>query len=190
MPVDLYVGGRRARGAAPPLRALLAQGAVRLWPGLDQGALPEAAQPGDDPRLQRTATTTTTSPTTRICQPRASTRPRAPCALEGETAIRRGERRGSEGALGATQRAGRAADEDGRPLHPTTRRRGPLEEVVGEDVQEPGKRALPRRGDRRSTGPTAMRLYELFMGPLEKGAPWSTEGHPRLLPLPAARATG
>ena len=27
-------------------------------------------------------------------------------------------------------------------------------------------------------GADAMRLYELFMGPLEKGAPWSTEGIP------------
>ena len=27
-------------------------------------------------------------------------------------------------------------------------------------------------------GADALRLYELFMGPLEKGAPWSAEGIP------------
>jgi leucyl-tRNA synthetase len=36
MPVDLYVGGVRARRAAPALRAVLAQGALRLRPGAHQ----------------------------------------------------------------------------------------------------------------------------------------------------------
>ena len=35
-------------------------------------------------------------------------------------------------------------------------------------------------------GADSLRLYELFMGPLEKGAPWSTEGIPGVLPLPPA----
>jgi hypothetical protein len=40
---------RRARGAAPALRALLAQGAVRPGRGDDPRALPEAVPPGADP---------------------------------------------------------------------------------------------------------------------------------------------
>ena len=42
---------RRARGAAPPLRALLAQGAVRHRRGHHEGAVPEAAPPGDGARV-------------------------------------------------------------------------------------------------------------------------------------------
>ena len=40
----------RARGAAPPLRALLAQGAVRPRPRLDARAVPPPLQPGHDHR--------------------------------------------------------------------------------------------------------------------------------------------
>ena len=42
----------RARGAAPAVLALLAQGAVRPGPGPHRRAVPEAPQPGHDPRLQ------------------------------------------------------------------------------------------------------------------------------------------
>ena len=41
---------RRARGAAPALRALLAQGAVRPRARVDARAVPAALQPGHDPR--------------------------------------------------------------------------------------------------------------------------------------------
>ena len=47
---------RRARGAAPPLRALLAQGAVRPRPRVDARAVPPAVQPGHDHRRPRTPT--------------------------------------------------------------------------------------------------------------------------------------
>mmetsp|Transcript_66760 Transcript_66760/g.161183 ORF Transcript_66760/g.161183 Transcript_66760/m.161183 type:complete len:202 (+) Transcript_66760:1821-2426(+) len=46
-------GRRRARRAAPALRALLAQGALRPRPGQGRRALPEAGAPGHDPRLRR-----------------------------------------------------------------------------------------------------------------------------------------
>ena len=56
---------RRARRAAPALRALLAQGAVRHRRRHDQGAVPEARQPGHDPRflLPGSALENTTAPT-------------------------------------------------------------------------------------------------------------------------------
>ena len=67
-------------------------------------------------------------------------------------------------------------DEEGRPLHPT------LDDVVLEEVVEKMSKS---RGNVISPdeviaeyGADSMRLYELFMGPLEKGAPWSTEGIP------------
>ena len=47
---------RRARGAAPALRALLAQGALRPRPREARRAVHEARAPGDDPRRHRTAT--------------------------------------------------------------------------------------------------------------------------------------
>ena len=43
---------RRTRGAASALRPFLAQGAVRSRAGFDQRAVPEADQPGHDPRRQ------------------------------------------------------------------------------------------------------------------------------------------
>ena len=47
---------RRARGAAPALRALLAQGAVRPRPRLDARAVPPAVQPGLHPGRRRSPT--------------------------------------------------------------------------------------------------------------------------------------
>ena len=44
---------RRARGAPPPLLALLASGALRRRPRADAGALQEARAPGHDPRRDR-----------------------------------------------------------------------------------------------------------------------------------------
>jgi leucyl-tRNA synthetase len=67
-------------------------------------------------------------------------------------------------------------DENGTPLHPT------IEGLVLEEVIEKMSKS---RGNVLSPdeviaeyGADGMRLYELFMGPLEKGAPWSTEGIP------------
>jgi leucyl-tRNA synthetase len=65
---------------------------------------------------------------------------------------------------------------DGTPLHPT------LDDLVLEEVIEKMSKS---RGNVVSPdeviaqfGADSMRLYELFMGPLEKGAPWSTDGIP------------
>ncbi|MCP3986362.1 MAG: leucine--tRNA ligase [bacterium] len=67
-------------------------------------------------------------------------------------------------------------DEDDVPVHPT------LEDIPLEEVTEKMSKS---RGNVVSPddvidefGADSMRLYELFMGPLEKGAPWSTDGIP------------
>jgi leucyl-tRNA synthetase len=64
--------------------------------------------------------------------------------------------------------------EDQQPLHPT------IDDLVLEEVVEKMSKS---RGNTISPdeviaeyGADAMRLYEMFLGPLEKGAPWSTEG--------------
>ena len=66
--------------------------------------------------------------------------------------------------------------DDGTPLHPDR------EDLVLEEVSEKMSKS---RGNVVSPdeviaefGADAMRVYTLFMGPLEKGAPWSTEGIP------------
>jgi leucyl-tRNA synthetase len=66
--------------------------------------------------------------------------------------------------------------ENDTPLHPS------IDELVLEEVVEKMSKS---RGNVVSPddvigeyGADSMRLYELFMGPLEKGAPWSTEGIP------------
>jgi leucyl-tRNA synthetase len=63
---------------------------------------------------------------------------------------------------------------DGTPLHPEHDDL-PLEEVVERMSKSRGNVISPDEviGE---YGADAMRLYELFMGPFEKGAPWSTDG--------------
>ena len=65
-------------------------------------------------------------------------------------------------------------DEDGTPLHPTLDDL-PLEEVT-EKMSKSRGNVLSPDDVVAEVGADAMRLYEMFMGPLEKGAPWSTEG--------------
>ncbi len=48
MPVDQYIGGRRARDPPPDVRALLRQGARRPGPARRPGAVREPLHPGDD----------------------------------------------------------------------------------------------------------------------------------------------
>ena len=69
-------------------------------------------------------------------------------------------------------------DDGGRPLHPQ------IEGLVLEEVTEKMSKS---RGNVVNPddviarwGCDAMRLYEMFMGPLEKGAPWSDESIPGL----------
>jgi len=66
--------------------------------------------------------------------------------------------------------------EDGTPLHPTEEDL-PLEEVAEKMSKSRGNVVSPDDVI-AEFGADALRLYELFMGPLEKGAPWSTEGIP------------
>ena len=65
-------------------------------------------------------------------------------------------------------------DTDGTPLHPTVPDL-PLEEVVERMSKSRGNVINPDEVIAQ-WGADAMRLYELFMGPFEKGAPWSTDG--------------
>jgi leucyl-tRNA synthetase len=65
-------------------------------------------------------------------------------------------------------------DEDKRPLHPTLDGIV-LEEVVEKMSKSKGNVISPDEVIEKH-GADGMRLYELFMGPLEKGAPWAIEG--------------
>jgi leucyl-tRNA synthetase len=60
--------------------------------------------------------------------------------------------------------------EDGTALHP-------IEEVIEKMSKSRGNVVSPDDVI-AEFGADSMRLYELFMGPLEKGAPWSTDGIP------------
>ena len=65
-------------------------------------------------------------------------------------------------------------DDDGTPLHPTLDDL-PLEEVTEKMSKSRGNVISPDEVV-AELGADAMRLYEMFMGPLEKGAPWSADG--------------
>lgn len=65
---------------------------------------------------------------------------------------------------------------DGTPVHPEDPDLA-LEEVVEKMSKSRGNVVSPDDVVAQF-GADALRLYELFMGPLEKGAPWSTEGIP------------
>ncbi len=62
---------------------------------------------------------------------------------------------------------------DGRPLHPTLEVE--LEEVVEKMSKSRGNVVNPDDVVRQY-GADSMRLYEMFLGPLEKDAPWSIDG--------------
>ena len=66
--------------------------------------------------------------------------------------------------------------EGGTPLHPTLDDL-PLEEVIEKMSKSRGNVVSPDEVI-AEFGADSMRLYELFMGPLEKGAPWATDGIP------------
>ncbi len=65
---------------------------------------------------------------------------------------------------------------DGQPMHPDDDDL-PLEEVVEKMSKSRGNVVNPDSVI-EEYGADSLRLYEMFMGPLEKGAPWSTEGIP------------
>ena len=66
--------------------------------------------------------------------------------------------------------------DDGTPVHPDDPDL-PLEEVIEKMSKSRGNVTSPDEviGE---FGADSLRLYEMFMGPLEKGAPWSTDGIP------------
>ncbi|MDJ0789157.1 MAG: leucine--tRNA ligase, partial [Myxococcota bacterium] len=70
-------------------------------------------------------------------------------------------------------------DHDDTPLHPTIDDL-PLEEVIEKMSKSRGNVISPDDMI-EEFGADAVRLYELFMGPLDKGAPWSTDGIPGCL---------
>jgi leucyl-tRNA synthetase len=67
-------------------------------------------------------------------------------------------------------------NDDGLPIHPSIDGLV-LEEVIEKMSKSRGNVVNPDDVI-REYGTDAMRLYEMFMGPLEKGAPWSSESIP------------
>ncbi len=169
MPVDLYVGGAEhavlhllyARfwhkvlydlglvHTKEPFQRLLNQGLV-----LGYSYRYWDDNPTDDPRAAVR------------CYPTSAVR------VEGDRAV--------AAATGApvkarwVQRKDVRFDADGTPLHPSVPDL-PLEEVVERMSKSRGNVINPDEVIAQ-WGADAMRLYELFMGPFDKGAPWSTDG--------------
>jgi leucyl-tRNA synthetase len=69
-------------------------------------------------------------------------------------------------------------DESGRPLHPKVA--GLVLEQVTEKMSKSRGNVVNPDDVIARWGCDSMRLYEMFMGPLEKGAPWSDESIPGL----------
>ena len=67
-----------------------------------------------------------------------------------------------------------AYDDDGNPVHPEDASLA-LERVIEKMSKSKGNVINPDDVIREH-GADAMRLYEMFIGPLEKAAPWSTDG--------------
>ena len=160
---------RRARGAAPALRALLAQGAVRPRPRVDARAVPPALQPGHDHRgrVHRRARRRTSRPRrSRSATARGSTtaaRSIAPRRQDGQEPEERGRarrhlprlRRRHAAALRdvhgpARRRAGRGARSDIIGVHRFLQRF--WRNVVDEDT---GELHVVRRAGRRRDAPPA-----------------------------------
>jgi leucyl-tRNA synthetase len=98
--------------------------------------------------------------------------PASQVRIEGERAV--AVPTGAEVKARYVQLADVRFDADGTPLHPTLDDL-PLEEVSEKMSKSRGNVLSPDEVV-ADVGADAMRLYEMFMGPLEKGAPWSTEG--------------
>jgi leucyl-tRNA synthetase len=100
--------------------------------------------------------------------------PHSAVRMEGERAVAAAT--GAEVKARWLQRRDVRFAPDGTPLHPT-RDDLPLEEVI-EKMSKSRRNVYSPDEVIAEWGADALRLYEMFMGPLEKGAPWSTEGIP------------
>jgi len=100
--------------------------------------------------------------------------PSSAVRVEGERAVAVATGREVKARWVKLQQIRRGAD--GTPLHPTLDDL-PLEEVIERMSKSRGNVVSPDDVI-AEFGADSMRLYELFMGPLEKGAPWTTEGIP------------
>ena len=119
---------RRARGAAPAVRALLAQGAVRPRARVDARAVPAAVQPGLHPR--------------------------------------RGVHRRARHATSRPPRSKSATASTSTTAQPVTREFGKMGKSL--------KNAVAPDDIYRDYGADTLRLYEMFMGPLDASRPWNT----------------
>jgi leucyl-tRNA synthetase len=95
-------------------------------------------------------------------------------ALEGESTVHRDTGAALKERWVA---AGDARWVDEKPLHPTLDL--PLEEITEKMSKSRGNVVNPDDVIEHY-GTDAMRLYEMFMGPIEKGAPWSDDAIPGL----------
>jgi leucyl-tRNA synthetase len=170
MPVDLYVGGAE--------HAVLHLLYARFWhkvlydlgPRAHGRAVPEAAQPGHGARLQLP-----------LLRRRPERRARDPALYPASEVVLDGEtpRHAKTGAE-LKERwllASEVRWKDEQPYHPTADL--PLEAVTEKMSKSRGNVVNPDEVVARF-GTDSMRLYEMFMGPIEKGAPWSDEAIPGL----------
>ena len=94
----------------------------------------------------------------------------------GDTAPPGDGGRGAQGALGAGRR--RALASTTKPYHPDIE--GLVLEVVTEKMSKSRGNVVNPDDVIARWGTDAMRLYEMFMGPIDKGAPWSDDSIPGL----------
>ena len=98
-------------------------------------------------------------------------------AHRGRALRPRRDRRRAQGAL-AARGGGALGRRSGRPLHPQIE--GLVLEQVTEKMSKSRGNVVNPDDVIARWGCDSMRLYEMFMGPLDKGAPWSDESIPGL----------
>ena len=136
---------RRARGPAPALQPVLAQGALRPRARQHARAVPAAGQPGDDPGRDRIHGLSRRTGPLGLRQPGRGRRARA---MSSRGAIRHG--RSTRSSSTAEQ-----VVEEGRRVRPGRGRVGPDRRPGHKMSKSAGQRHQPRHGRRRNTAPTA-----------------------------------